>query len=322
MRPSEKPFSDGLFRCSECPALIKIPLFSANPPRAAMQQPPQPPQTRYRPYKPHAQPFWQADKPYLHDCQITDGRFRALCYIMSLLAGAINAGGFFAVQRYTSHITGAMSGAADAAFLGDWEGALVPLTVVIAFLLGAAHSNWTILWAKRHRFRSGYGLSMWLESFYLLVFGLLGVALSHYGKIFGPPTLLLLCFIMGMHNTVLTVLSGSVIRSTHMTGTVTDLGIELSKVLYYRRSDNPRLPDVRVNKPKMRLLLTLLAAFSCGGLIGAWGYHHLGYHFTLPVSALLLLFGAGSVGYDVKLRWRIYWRRKKRPNGKRGVISS
>ena len=225
-----------------------------------MQQPPQPPQTRYRPYKPHTQPFWQADKPYLHDGQITDGRFRALGYIMSFIAGAINAGGFFAVQRYTSHITGAMSGAADAAFLGDWEGALVPLAVVIAFLLGAAHSNWTILWAKRHRFRSGYGLSMWLESFYLLVFGLLGVALSHYGKIFVPPTLLLLCFIMGMHNTVLTVLSGSVIRSTHMTGTVTDLGIELSKVLYYRRSDNPRLPDVRVNKPKMRLLLTLLAA--------------------------------------------------------------
>ena len=98
-----------------------------------MQQPPQPPQTRYRPYKPHTQPFWQADKPYLHDGQITDGRFRALGYIMSFIAGAINAGGFFAVQRYTSHITGAMSGAADAAFLGDWEGALVPLTVVIAF---------------------------------------------------------------------------------------------------------------------------------------------------------------------------------------------
>ncbi|MGF6148568.1 Predicted membrane protein [Kingella potus] len=287
-----------------------------------MEPPLQPKKNVYRLYKPHARPFWQADKPYLHDCGITDGRFRALGYIMSFLAGAINAGGFFAVQRYTSHVTGAMSGAADALFLGDWEGALVPVAVVTAFLLGAAHSNWTILWAKRHRFRSGYGLSMWLESLYLLVFGLLGVALSHYGKILVPPTVLLLCFIMGMHNTVLTVLSGSVIRSTHMTGTVTDLGIELSKVLYYRRSDNPRLPDVSVNKPKMRLLLTLLASFSCGGLVGAWGYHRLGYHFTLPVSALLFLFGIGSVGYDVRLRWRIYWRHKKQLSGKGGVISS
>ena len=57
------------------------------------------------------------------------------------------------------------------------------------------------------------------------------MALSHYGRILLPPTVLLLCFIMGMHNTVMTVLSGGIIRSTHMTGTVTDLGIELGKVL-------------------------------------------------------------------------------------------
>ena len=257
--------------------------------------------------KHHSQPFWQADKPYLHDCQITDGGFRALGYIMSFLAGAINAGGFFAVQSYTSHITGSMSGAADAAYLGDWHGFFAAMSCVVAFLIGSAHSSWTILWAKRQRFRSSYGLSMWLESLYLLAFGLLGVALSHYGRILLPPTVLLLCFIMGMHNTVMTVLSGGIIRSTHMTGTVTDLGIELGKVLYYRRSKNPKLPDIAVNHPKMRLLLALLAAFILGGVVGAWGYH-----FTLPVAALLFWFGAGSVGYDAKLRWRIYWRQKKR----------
>ena len=262
--------------------------------------------------KHHSQPFWQADKPYLHDCQITDGGFRALGYIMSFLAGAINAGGFFAVKSYTSHITGSMSGAADAAYLGDWHGFFAAMSCVVTFLIGSAHSSWTILWAKRQRFRSSYGLSMWLESLYLLAFGLLGVALSHYGRILLPPTVLLLCFIMGMHNTVMTVLSGGIIRSTHMTGTVTDLGIELGKVLYYRRSKNPKLPDIAVNRPKMRLLLALLAAFILGGVVGAWGYHRLGYHFTLPVAALLFWFGAGSVGYDAKLRWRIYWRQKKR----------
>ncbi|MDO4878127.1 MAG: YoaK family protein [Neisseria sp.] len=246
-------------------------------------------------------------------CRISDSRFRSLGYVMAGLAGAINAGGFFAVSSYTSHVSGAMSGAADMAFLGNWHGVAVALTGVICFTLGAAHSSWTILWAKRQRFRSGYGLSMWLESLYLLIFGLLGVALSHYGSILAPPTLLLLCFIMGMHNTVITILSGGGIRSTHMTGTVTDLGIELSKVLYYRRSDNPRLPAVNIDKPKMKLLAGLLLAFLAGGLVGVWGYHYLGYHFTLPVAALLFWFGADSIGYDVKIRWRIFWRRKKRP---------
>ena len=58
----------------------------------------------------------------------------------------------------------------------------------------------------------------------------------------------LLCFIMGMHNTVITLLSGGAIRSTHMTGTATDLGIEISRALYYSKQHHPRLPHVRVNK--------------------------------------------------------------------------
>ena len=259
-----------------------------------------------------SQPFWQADKPYLHAAQISDVRFRVLGYIMAALAGAINAGGFFAVQQYTSHVSGQMSHAADMAYLGDWQHVAIALLGVVSFILGAAHSSWTILWAKRQRFRSGYGLSLWLEAIYLLIFGLLGVALSRFGAVFAPPTVLLLCFILGMHNTVLTVLSGGAIRSTHMTGTATDLGIELSKVLYYNRSNNPRLPDVSVNKPKMKLLLGLLAAFLLGGVIGAWGYHQVAYHFTIPVAALLFWFGFGSVGYDVRIRVRAYLKQHKK----------
>ncbi|MDO5059897.1 MAG: YoaK family protein [Neisseria sp.] len=258
-------------------------------------------------------PFWQADKPYLDDCHISDARFRVLGYIMAFLAGAINAGGFFAVKQYTSHVSGSMSHAADAAFLGEWQDFLIAMSGVVCFILGAAHANWTVLWAKRRRFRSGYGLSLWLEAVYLLIFGLLGVGMSRFGAMFAPPTLMLLCFIMGMHNTVMTVLSGGAIRSTHMTGTATDLGIELSKILYYTRTNNPRLPSVRVNRPKSKLLVGLLLSFLGGGIVGAWGYHQVAYHFTLPVAAILFWFGIGSVGYDFRIRLRTYlWRKSTR----------
>ena len=68
----------------------------------------------------HAPPFWQADRPYLHEHHISDARFRRLGYIMAMLAGAINAGGFFAFARYTSHVTGSMSLLADAVYLREW----------------------------------------------------------------------------------------------------------------------------------------------------------------------------------------------------------
>lgn len=254
-------------------------------------------------------PFWQADKPYLHDLSISDFRFRLLGYLMALLAGAINAGGFFAVSRYTSHVTGALSQAADDFYIGQWLSALNALGGIVAFILGAAHAHWTILWAKRQRFRSGYGLALWLEAVYLLIFGVLGLALLR-DQVWFSPAVLLLCFIMGMHNTVLSVLSGSVIRSTHMTGTATDLGIELAKMLYYSRDSNPRLPDIHVNRPKTKLLAGMLLSFLIGGIIGAWGYHRIGHHFALPVAAILVVLGSGSIGYDIRIRLK-WWLRHK-----------
>lgn len=257
----------------------------------------------FRRVKKQSQPFWQADKPYLHEHHISDARFRLLGYVMAFLAGAINAGGFFAVARYTSHVTGEMSFAADMMYTREWQAVAVAILGVVSFIMGAAHSSWVILWTQRQRFRGSFGLSMWLEGLYLLFFGFLGLTEVEWsGGAWPSIAMLLLCFIMGMHNTVMTILSGGVIRSTHMTGTATDLGIEISKVLYYSRGDNPKIPNVNVNKPKMKLLCGLMAAFVTGGFVGAWGYHTAGHHFALPVSLVLFILGFGSVGYDVRLR--------------------
>ena len=82
-------------------------------------------------------PFWQADKPYLHDHTITDARFRRLGYMMAFSAGAINAGGFFAVSSYTSHVTGTLSRIADNIMLHDWRTVLVAGCGVLCFLSGS-----------------------------------------------------------------------------------------------------------------------------------------------------------------------------------------
>ncbi|MCF7521531.1 DUF1275 domain-containing protein [Neisseria sp. ZJ106] len=277
-------------------------------------------------HEPRRVSFWQADRPYLHEQNISDARFRFLGYIMAFLAGAINAGGFFALARYTSHVTGSMSLLADMLYLGEWGVSLVIFISVLSFVAGAMHASWVVFWAQAQRFRGSFGFSLWLEAVYLMIFGLFGVSALHWkidwGELVLPSlALFLLCFIMGMHNTVMTMLSGGAIRSTHMTGSATDLGIELSKVLYYSKQHNPKLRYVHANKPKIKLLCGMMLAFLVGGVVGAWGYQAIGHHFALPVASVLLILGAGSVGYDVKLRlkwmflsrykrWRL--RRKRR----------
>jgi uncharacterized membrane protein YoaK (UPF0700 family) len=103
-----------------------------------------------------------------------------------------------------------------------------------------------------------------------------------------PFTVVLLCFIMGLQNAVVTKLSNAVIRTTHMTGIVTDLGIELGKLFYWNRhAHHPA--RVLADRDRMAVLAGLLCAFLVGGVAGAFGFKHLGYVASVPVAVLLAL---------------------------------
>ena len=210
---------------------------------------------------------------------------RQLGWVLAFTAGAINAGGFLAVQQYTSHVTGMVSALADNLVLG--HGALVvdALVAVLAFLLGAMVCAQLVNHARRRAMASEYALPLLLEAGLILVFGLLGPWLAHYEGLLLPFTVLLLCFIMGLQNAVVTKLSHAVIRTTHMTGIVTDLGIELGKLVYWNRDSTQ--PPVRADRERLGVLGGLLGCFLAGGISGAYGFKAVGYGFTVPLAVLL-----------------------------------
>lgn len=242
-----------------------------------------------------------------------DNALRRLGYIMAFIAGAVNAGGFFAIGYYTSHVSGEVSAMADHLILGDIKIAVLYLCMLVCFIGGAMHATWLIIWARRSRYRGGYGISMSIESLLLLVFGILGASLNTEWQIlFFSPTIMLLCFIMGMHNTVVTELSNGLLRSTHMTGIATDIGIELSKALYFHKNPINKVREIKANRRKLTLFIGILCCFFIGGIIGALGFRHLGYQFSLPLAFLLFLWGVRSVSYDLQTRTRL--RKYKKPS--------
>ena len=155
--------------------------------------------------------------------------------VLSFVAGATNAGGFLAVGSYTSHMTGILSSVADDLILGNITLALAGLVCLFAFISGAMCTAIMVNWGLRQDLRSSYSLPLLLESVALLVFGLFGSAIAAWSQVFVPVTVVLLCFIMGLQNAVITKISKAEIRTTHITGLVTDLGIELGKWLYINR---------------------------------------------------------------------------------------
>ena len=226
----------------------------------------------------------------LHDwtsVQRTEGSNLRLGMTLAFVAGATNAGGFLAVGQYTSHMTGVVSSIADNLVLGQITLAMGGLVALGAFLAGAMTTAWMVNWALRRQLQSAYAGPLLLEAVLLLVFGLFGTGINFFAGLFVPLTVLVLCFIMGLQNAVITKISHAEIRTTHVTGLITDLGIELGKLFYINGSHEGT--PVMANRKKLRLHIKLITSFFIGGLLGAVGFKFVGFITTVPLSVLLLM---------------------------------
>lgn len=217
---------------------------------------------------------------------------------LSAVAGAANAGGFLAVGQYTSHMTGLVSSLADHLVLGELAAALAALAAVAAFLGGAMTTALMVNWALRRSLRSAYARPLVLEAVLLVAFGLAGASWQERVGFHVPLTVLLLCYLMGLQNAVVTKISNAEIRTTHVTGLITDIGIELGKMAYINRSQAPN--RVVANRRKLRVHLSLVAAFATGAMAGTWGFAHWGFVTSLPLAALLCVVSAGPLMHDLR----------------------
>jgi uncharacterized membrane protein YoaK (UPF0700 family) len=214
-------------------------------------------------------------------------------------AGAINAGGFLAVGQYTSHMSGIVSTMADDLALGAVDVALAALGALLSFLAGSACSAILVNWGRRQALHSEFALPLLLESVLVLAFGLLGSQLEVVRWLFVPTTVALLCFIMGLQNALVTKISRAEIRTTHVTGMVTDIGIELGKLVYWNRLARPE-GAVLADRRKLAMLSSLVGLFFAGGVVGALGFSRAGYLWTLPFAALLVLLAIVPVFDDLR----------------------
>lgn len=90
----------------------------------------------------------------------------------------------------------------------------------------------------------------------------------------------------GLQNAMVSTYSGAVVRTTHVSGMFTDLGISLGHALR----------GIPVDARRLRLCVTIISAFLCGGVAGAVGFHHLGYEALFIPAGLM---AATSVAYAV-----------------------
>lgn len=210
------------------------------------------------------------------------GNDLVLATLLAAIAGAVNAGGFFALGQYTSHMTGYLSQLADNLVTLNLWIVFVSGLAITAFVAGAGFSTVLIHLARVAAIRQQYAWPLAVQGMFLFCFAFGGTLTSEAGRMFALASL---CFIMGMQNATITKISGARIRTTHATGMITDIGIEVGRACL--ALVRPGLA-VRVDSAKQRILLRLVAAFLGGGVIGAVGYGQIGFFFSMPLALILL----------------------------------
>jgi uncharacterized membrane protein YoaK (UPF0700 family) len=199
--------------------------------------------------------------------------------MLTCCAGCINAVGFLGIHHQAlSHMSGTATIFSTDLAASQGKTALHALLVLFAFFAGASLSGFII---RQSALKAGrrYGVALMCESTLLF-------AAAHFlrgGSNGGDYLAAAAC---GLQNALATTYSGAIIRTTHITGLITDLGIAAGHAA--RR--------LHVDARLVLLQLVLVGGFVAGGILGALGFRILGYDtLFFPAAAT----GVAGIGYSL-----------------------
>lgn len=200
-------------------------------------------------------------------------------FILAAIAGSVNAVGFLGARHQAlAHMSGPMTILSNEIARNEMNMALNAIIVIASFFVGCMFSA-IIIGPSALKLGQRYGSVLMLESFALLVAWLLlarGIRGGEYAA----------AFACGLQNAMASTYSGAIIRTTHMTGMITDLGIVLGQTIRSQPIDRRRAG----------LYAVLLTGFLFGGICGSYGFITIGFN-TLLVPAAIT--GISGMGYTL-----------------------
>lgn len=205
-------------------------------------------------------------------------------FILAFVAGCINAIGFLGFEHQAvSHVSGTATLLGTRIFESSFESIIHLVGILAAFFFGASISGF-LLHGRSLKLGRHYDTALVLEALLIFIAFVLLSEGSYYGHIAASAA-------CGIQNALATTYSGAIIRTTHLTGIFTDLGIMLGSVLRGEGFD----------KRKVILFLLIIAGFIAGGTLGAFLFNQLKFKALLAPAFICLV---------LALSYRLYQKRK------------
>ena len=230
----------------------------------------------------------------------------AIASTLSFVAGIVNAVGFLAVARLTTNVTGHFAFMVEEAVRFRFNQAVFFLIYILMFLFGAFFSNISIEITNRINYKYKFIFPIIVEILILTLLAFISREIvENYPNIIACSLL----FAMGLQNSLVTTISNSVVRTTHLTGLFTDLGIELAQLFFYKLGEE-RTKLVQ----SIRLRLAIIGSFFIGGAVAGTLYSIYGMK-TILIGSATLFIGLVIDTLIVKIKQKLILDRIRNNNG-------
>jgi len=204
----------------------------------------------------------------------------------AFVSGAVNVAGVIAFLAFSSNITGHVANLARHVVQQNFGEIMLFFTWLSLFLAGAFTSTFIIRsFQNSSRYRA-HSFPMILETMILLIVAIYGSHLYEETMFERECIIGAILFSMGLQNSLVSNISGGLIKTSHLTGLFTDLGSDLAEWWH------PGTEQTTAIKHKILIRLTILAFYFAGGIAG--GYFFDRYSFSIfyfiPLILLTILY--------------------------------
>lgn len=225
-----------------------------------------------------------------------------LATLLSFVAGIVNITGVLAVKTLTTNVTGHFAYFAEELMHQDYSAAITFFVFTLFFLLGAFTSNLISEFIAQRHPNTSHIIPIILEITLLAAVAFFGTSSSNLASCEGKSMAFAMLFAMGIQNSLVTKISQSTVRTTHLTGLFTDLGIELSQLFFYKK-----IEEKKKLKTNIYLRFSIISFFFIGCVLGGYLFKALKIK-TLFVACFFLLI---ALLYDsIRLQYHLFQRKK------------
>ena len=208
--------------------------------------------------------------------------------LTAFTAGTINIASLLIFLSFTSNVTGHYAIFAAEISQGNWTQVAVVASWIFLFFFGGFVANLSVINFNKKSKYFAHAFPIILEILCLLAVGIYGQ--FYYEKTLGETEALvaLMLFATGLQNGLTASISNFSVKTTHLTGTTTDLGILASMFTQKKFRKNPELIA------RAKLLISIMAAYVLGAIFSGLTYYSLEFRVFYLISLCLLV----VIGYD------------------------